>query len=202
MQYSLTPKSPERPYKGESLLCAPEEYVVIDLETTGLNPKNDSIIEFGAVHVVRDTVVDTFSRLVNPNRRINYFITQLTGITNEMLSSEEDISLILPEFLEFVGDRIVMGHNVNFDVNFVYENCHRVISKPFRNDFIDTMRLSRRLFPEHKHHKLSDLIERFCVGESVEHRALGDAMQTNECFIYMKRYMQENDISFESLEAP
>ena len=192
-------KSPERPHKGESLLCAPDEYIVIDLETTGLNPVTDSIIEFGAVHVVNDTVVDTFSKLVNPDRPISYFITQLTGITNEMLCYEEGIELILPEFMEFVGDRIVLGHNVNFDVNFVYENCKRVLSRPFVNDFIDTMRLSRRLFPEYRHHKLSDLIERFGVGESVEHRALGDAHQTNECFIYMKRYMHKNDISFESL---
>lgn len=201
MQYTTTPKSPERPYKGSSLLCAPTEYVVIDLETTGLNPKNDSIIEFGAVHVVNDNIVDTFSRLVNPKRRINYFITQLTGITNEMLMYEENIETVLPEFLEFVGNRIVMGHNVNFDVNFVYENCHRVINRPFRNDFVDTVRLSRRLYPEHKHHRLQDLVERFGVGDVVEHRALGDAKQTHECFLHMKRYMQNNDISFESLDS-
>lgn len=137
--------------------------------------------------------------LVNPGYEIDDFITELTGITNGMLASAPTIADVLPGFLTFVSDSVVIGHNVNFDINFIYDTCSSVLNKSFSNDFIDTMRLSRRLFPQEHHHRLCDLIERFGIGDAVEHRALADVEQTHRCYLYMKQYMEANAITAESL---
>lgn len=189
----------DRTRKGESLLTLPTTYTVVDLETTGLDPRWNDIIEFGAMRVENDVVLDRYSALVNPGYEIDDFITELTGITNEMLASAPAVADVLPGFLNFVGDTVVVGHNVNFDINFIYDTCIRVFSKSFPNDFVDTMRLSRRLFPQERHHRLCDLIERFGTGDVVEHRALADVEQTNRCYLNIKRYMEENFITAESL---
>jgi len=190
---------PDRLDKGESLLALPLSYTVIDLETTGLDPQWNDIIECGAMHVVDGVITDKYGQLVNPGYEIDEFITELTGITNEMLSTAPAIDEVLPGFIDFVGDAIIVGHNVNFDVNFIYDNCVGILKKGFTNDFVDTMRLSRRLFPQERHHRLCDLIERFGIGNAVEHRALADVEQTNRCFQYMRRHMEENGISVESI---
>lgn len=192
-------EKPNREGKGESLLALPATYTVVDLETTGLDPQWNDIIEFGAMRVVNGEVVEKYARLVNPGYEIDEFITELTGITNDMLSTAPGIEEVLPGFLAFVGDSIIVGHNVNFDVNFIFDNCTGVLKKPFTNDFIDTMRLSRRLFPEERHHRLCDLVERFGIGDAVEHRALSDVEQTNRCFLYMEEHMKSNGISIESI---
>lgn len=173
--------------------------MVIDIETTGLDPHWNDIIELAAIRVKDGTIVDRFSSLVNPGYEVDDFITELTGITNEMLAAAFNIKMILPQFVDFIGNSVIVGHNVNFDVNFIYDSCVSELGKTFDNDFIDTMRLSRRLFPQHRHHRLCDLIERFNIGTSVEHRALADVMQTNQCYEYIKRYMIENSISVSSL---
>lgn len=125
------------------------------------------------------------------------FITELTGITNDMLSVAPSIDTVLPSFLEFIGHSIIVAHNANFDVNFLYDACTSQI--PFSNDFIDTMRLSRRLFPQERHHRLGDLTGRFGIVGDIEHRALSDVLKTQACYEYMKRYMHDNSISCESL---
>lgn len=137
-------KKTSREQKGESLLALPDQYIVVDLETTGLDPLWNDIIEFGAVRVAAGSIVNRFSSLVNPGYEIDEFITELTGITNEMLSSAPVIADVLLDFLNFIGDNVVVGHNVNFDVNFIYDNCVSTLNRPFPNNFIDTMRLSRR----------------------------------------------------------
>ena len=109
-----------RPEKGLSLIELPSDYVLLDLETTGLNPAGDSIIEIGAIKVKEYDIVDTFEAFVKPPHPISYFITDLTGITNEMVKDAGSIETVLPEFLRFVGSSLVMGHNVNFDINFLY----------------------------------------------------------------------------------
>ena len=169
----------DRAEKGKSLLILPTTYTVVDLETTGLDPQWNEIIEFGAMRVENGTVLDRYSALVNPGYEIDDFITELTGITNEMLASAPIVADVLPKFLNFVGDSVVVGHNVNFDINFIYDTCASVLKKSFSNDFVDTMR--------------------FNIGDAVEHRALADVEQTNRCYLYMKQYMEENAISIESL---
>ena len=197
--FSGSSEKADRTLKGRSLLALPISYTVVDLETTGLDPQCDDIIEFGAMRVENGIVIDKYTALVNPGYEIDDFIIELTGITNEMLASSPPVVNVLPDFLNFVGDSIVVGHNVNFDINFIYDTCMSVCNQPFSNDFIDTMRLSRRLFPQERHHRLCDLVERFTTGGVVEHRALADVEQTNQCYLYMKRHMEEDSITVESL---
>ncbi len=189
-----------RAEKGKNLLDLPTTYTVVDLETTGLDPQWNDIIEFGAMRIVDGAITDKFTQLVNPGYEIDDFITELTGITNEMLASSPAVADVLPAFLDFVGDSLIIGHNVNFDINFIYDVCVHELGKPFTNDFVDTMRLSRRLFPQERHHRLCDLIERFNIGDAVEHRALADVEQTSRCYLYMKGYMESNGITIGSLQ--
>jgi len=116
-----------------------------------------------------------------------------------MLITALAIESVLPELLSFVGDNILIGHNINFDINFIYDNCEEILNKPFTNDFVDTMRLSRRLFPLERHHRLTDLVERFGIDSGIEHRALSDVNHTYRCYLYMKQFTKDNDISPASL---
>ena len=119
----------EKPHrnKGRSLLIFPSEYVVIDIETTGLSPECDYIIELSAIKIKDNNIINTFSALIKPDEAlyededsnecyVNDFITNLTGITNEMLEDAPHISDVLEQFLSFVGNNIIVGHNVNFDI--------------------------------------------------------------------------------------
>ena len=189
----------ERTAKGKSLLDALENYVVLDLETTGLDPHWDSIIEIAAARVEGGVIVDSFQSLINPKFEIDEFITELTGITNDMLSTAPLLPDVLPRFVEFVGSAVIVGHNVNFDINFLYDKCTDLLQSAFVNNFIDTMRVSRRLFKEEAHHRLSDLIKRFGSGDDVEHRAWPDVLHTFHCYEYMKRHAADNQIDLPSL---
>lgn len=115
------PRNDKRPLKGNSLLDFPNDYVVLDIETTGLDPDYDDIIEISAMKCVADEPIDAFSTLIKAPFGVSDFITDFTGITNEMLADAPAISDIFPQFLEFLSDNIIIGHNVNFDVNFLYD---------------------------------------------------------------------------------
>lgn len=182
----------ERPHKGQSLLIAADDYICLDLETTGVSPYSCSIIEIGAVKVVDGKEVDRYTQLIDPQCALNPFITNLTGITNAMLDGQPTAERVLPDFFQWVGrDALIVGHNVNFDVNFLYDHGMRVMGTPFANDFVDTMRISRTLYPRERHHRLLDLIQRFDIADTEEHRALSDALQTVECYEYMKSALMQ-----------
>jgi DNA polymerase-3 subunit epsilon len=183
--------------KGKSLIEFPNEYVVIDIETTGLSPEYDSIIELSALKVKDNNVVGTFTSLVNPGFKIDPFITELTGITNEMLRDANKIEKVLPDFISFIGDLLLVGHNVNFDINFIYDNCIEVLKKPLKNNFIDTMRISRRILKELPHHRLSDLATFYNVSYDGAHRALNDCKITQECFVKLQESILQKYSSLE-----
>lgn len=165
-------------HRGEEVA----DYVVLDLETTGLDPLEDRIIEIGAARVRGGEVVDTWNSLVRPPMPISGFITELTGITDEMVSDAPDEAEAVPRLLDFIGEDVVMGHNVTFDLRFLRQAAARLGLPPVRSDYVDTLRLSQRLCPDMPHHRLSDLIERFHIGEIVAHRALSDVLQTKACY--------------------
>ncbi len=179
-----------RAYKGLSTLNFPKDYVVIDIETTGLSPICDSIIELSALKIEDYKVVDKFSSLVNPGFKINAFIEQLTGITNEMLYSASPIEEVLPSFIDFVGERHIVGHNVNFDINFIYDACIKVLNKPFSNNFTDTLRLSKKVLKDLPHHRLADLSEHYNICYEGAHRALVDCQITQQCFLKLYEEIQ------------
>ena len=177
-----------REFKGKSLISFPESYTVIDLETTGLSPEWDSIIEVSAIKICNGKIVDQFSSLANTSYgiKLDSFISELTGISQEMIDEAPVIDSVLPKYIDFIGSDIVIGHNVNFDINFLYDKSMEYMRVPFSNDYIDTMRLSRRIHPEFSHHRLSDLASRYELDYSGAHRSLADCRITFECFRHIK----------------
>ena len=190
----------DRAEKGSSIIAFPNDYTVIDTETTGFDLVYNSIIEVAAVRVRDGKVQDTFSSLIKPPKcyyilengaesayyYVDDHITKLTGITNEMLEEAPEVTDVLPKFVEFIGEDILVAHNANFDINFLYETMSKVIGQPLKNDFIDTMRISRKLFPASEHHRSCDLAQNCGVPYENAHRALNDSMITCSCFEKMR----------------
>lgn len=172
-----------REFKGNSIINFLDSYCAIDIETTGYSPEWNEIIELAAVKVENKKVVGTFSSLIKPDNPVDGYTEELTGITNDMLVNAPSIENGLPNFLKFVGDDLILGHNVSFDVNFIYDNCIRCGFEAFSNDFVDNLRISRKLHPELEHHRLQDIVEHYNI-ESVRnyHRALDDSFSVMLCF--------------------
>lgn len=188
-----------RPDKGKSLITFPDSYTIIDLETTGLSPSFDSIIEMSALKIRNGNVVDRFSSLTGADGYIyiDEFITSLTGITQEMIDNAPKINDVLPLYLDFIGEDIIMGHNVHFDINFLYDASIQILNFPLKNNLVDTMRLSKNFYHGEPHHRLIDLAYRFRLDYTHAHRALSD------CEITYKVYQNiKDDIikSFGSLD--
>jgi len=179
-------KKIDRVEKGKSIIDLLDNYIIFDIETTGLDSSYDEIIEIGAIRIENNKVVSKFQSLVKPNIEIDDYISELTGITNDMVKDAPKIEDVLPQFMEFVGNEILIGHNVNFDINFIYDNLYINNYKVLKNDFIDTMRLARKLLPELPHHRLIDLADYFNIDFSNNHRALRDCEITLSIYENLK----------------
>lgn len=164
--------------KGKNTLDFPGKFVVIDIETTGLDPQFDEIIEIGAIKIENGNLIDTFRSLIKPRNEIDEYITKLTGITNNMLENAPSIKDIIGEFYNFIENNIILGHNVNFDINFLYDELLKVNRVELNNDFIDTMRIGRYLLKNLNHHRLVDLANNYNITVDNGHRALNDCMIT------------------------
>lgn len=176
-----------REFKGKSIIALPTDYVVIDIETTGFSTECDDIIELAALRVNDDKIVDKFQSFVFPGRSVSDFISQLTGITNAMLTHAPSLADILPKYLSFIGDSVIIGHNVSgFDVNFIYDKAENIGASHFSNDFIDTLRIFRKLFPDIKHHRLEDMVAELKVDTTQFHRAEADCISTYESYLKLK----------------
>ena len=163
-------------------------YVVFDLETTGLSPFKDEIIEIGAVKVDKEgQIVDTFTTLVKPTQPVTEFIRNLTGISNEMLADAPSIYTALPRFNDFVGDATVIGHNVTFDIAFVQQKAKIYQDIKFLNPYIDTLTLTRKVYPGLKSYKLQDLIKEYNLKTYAAHRALADVVATQQLYELLKK---------------
>lgn len=185
---------------GSCIFKDVSDYVCVDLETTGLKPREDAIIEIGAVKVSDNAVVDTFQTFVDPGFRIPRFITELTGISTSMVFGAPAIKEALSSFLEFAGTDILVGHNIHcFDIKFLQANAQKALNLALQNDYFDTLRLARRLYSEAKHNGLAELIIRLNVAEREEHRALSDALQTVDVYNAMKRVMSERGITCDDI---
>lgn len=171
--------------KGNSVIALPTEYVCIDIETTGLEYWYYDIIELSAARVRNGIVTESFSELVKIPYKLPEFITELTGITDEMLSGGAPLSNVLPRFLAFCGDQILVGHNVCFDVKFIAYNAAQ-LGLSFMNDYIDTLRISRKLFPDKDHHRLFEVAKYCGVSQKQQHRAEADVMTTVACYEKMR----------------
>lgn len=150
------------------------DYVLVDIETTGLSPVNDEIIEIGALKVRNNVIVDTFSTLIKPSCIIPYYITNITGITNEMVEYSPDIKEVLLKFNDFVGDYTLIAHNARFDISFLRNNFLKHLDIGLNNNYIDTLVLSRRYLPNLNSHKLQTLADYFNISYNGAHRGLRD----------------------------
>lgn len=172
-----------REQKGRSLLDFPSSYSIIDVETTGLDPAKDSLIEVAALKVRDFKIIDSYSSLINPGIEIDAFISNLTGITNDQLRLAPDSEDVLRHLYTFLSDDIIVGHNVNFDINFLYDNFNQYLGIFFTNDFIDTLRLSKRYYKGVPSYKLDALAKHLNIPLSISHRALADCETTHQLYI-------------------
>lgn len=175
----------ERTFKGKCITEFPTSFVCIDIETTGLSPAYEDIIEVAAIRVENKIITDTFSETVNIHRPLPPFITALTGITDKEIRASNSYENVLTRFCSFVGGDILLGHNVNFDVNFLYDKCLDKTGILFENDFVDTLKIARKLLPQLKHHRLDDLAEYYNIPPRTLHKALGDCEMTVKCYFAM-----------------
>lgn len=150
------------------------EFIVFDIETTGLSSQNDRITEIGAVRVRRGEVLERYNTFVNPEKPIPQKIVELTGITDEMVAGARKIDEVLPEFLKFIGDRLLVAHNANFDTSFIRRAAERLHLK-FENPYLDTVAMSHYVNSELSKHKLDTLAKYFGLGDFNHHRASDDA---------------------------
>ena len=161
-----------------------EEYIAFDLETTGLSSKHDRIIEIGAVLMKDGKELDRFQSFVDPGRRLDPKTTELTGITDEMLKGAPSVEEVLPEFLEFVGNRVLVAHNSDFDTGFIRAECARQ-GIPYDLTSADTLILSQNLLPNMNKYKLNIVANALSLSEFQHHRAADDAVT---CGLLMHRF--------------
>lgn len=166
--------------------CKAPKYIVIDVETTGLSPDDDRIIEVAAVKCENDRIVDRFHSLVNPGRPIPSRVTQITGINNSDVKNAPDMNTIAPKLSEFIEDMPLVAHNANFDIKFIANSFKRAgVSKGML--YIDTLYLARIAFPDMQNHKLSTLIDEFgLLDHAQEHRAMSDVEATQRLYMICK----------------
>ena len=160
-------------------------FVAFDLETTGLRPEKDTIIEIGAVLFENGKEVKRYQSFADPHRPLDPEIVKLTGITDAMLKDAPDISQVLPEFLEFVGDRVLVAHNAGFDTSFVRSECAK-LGIEYSLTSVDTLPLARQLMPQLGRHKLDTVSKALKLPAFNHHRASDDA---NICGLIMTKFV-------------
>jgi DNA polymerase-3 subunit alpha (Gram-positive type) len=158
----------------------------VDLETTGLDPKHDKIIEIGAIRVTEGEAGSTFECFVNPYRSLEAHVISLTGITDRQLKPAEGIENVIGQFLDFAGDLPILGHHIIFDYSFLKRAA---VNKgfSFERKGIDTLKLARKFMPEDRHKNLSAACRYFGVEIKQSHRARFDAIAAHELYQAMKK---------------
>ena len=169
------------------------DYVVFDLETTGLSSTTDKIIEISAVKVSGGKVVDEFSMLVDPERPIPYGASRVNHITDDMVRGMPTIAAALPDFLDFIGSLPLVGHNIlAFDMKFLNRECMELYGRELPNECIDTMRAARACFPDMPHRRLTDLAEHYGLCTDGAHRALADCRMNQTVYERLKSELKES----------
>ncbi len=170
------------------LLEPPENCVIVDIETTGLNPLYDSIIEISALKIKNGEIAGEFSSLINPCRKIPYFITKLTGITNEMVKKGGKKEDVLKDFCAFLGFDPIVGHNIKFDLSFINKNLKNIFGGTLVNNYADTLFFAKQVYSHLSSKKLTEIAKYLNIDTKNAHRAL------NDCYItfYVLKDIQNN----------
>lgn len=179
-----------------------DSYVCIDLETTGLNPKTEKIIEIGAVRVEEHVIVEEWETFVNPERQLEERIIELTGIHDKQLMSAPTIEQVLPRLLGMIGDHVLLGHSVTFDYSFI-KRAAVGQKMSFEKEGIDTLKIARKYLPDLESRSLGALCEHYGISHSA-HRALQDARATVALYRKLAEmfYEQEESEGNKSLFRP
>ena len=175
-----------------------DSYVIFDLETTGLYAdRGDSIIEIGAVKMKNGEIIDEFNLLVNPGRKLDSKITEITGISDDMLVGKKKEKDAVIEFIDWVGDLTLVAHNAKFDISFINRAYREYDLGELKNHLIDTLGLSRYLESNHRYHNLATLVKRYNIewDEDNHHRASYDAKGTALIFYKMLNKLELNNIT-------
>ena len=178
---------------GEEDFSFDGEYVAFDLETTGLSSLHDTIIEIGAAIMKGNEVLSTFQTFVDPHRPLQPKIVDLTGINDQMLAGQPDISEAMPKFLEYVGSRPLCAHNADFDIGFVTAACEK-LGLPFHPTYVDTLILAQTLMPELGKYKLNIVADALSLPDFNHHRASDDAITCGYLLMRFFKMMQEQGL--------
>lgn len=159
------------------------DYILFDLETTGLYSASDAIIEISALKVKDGEIIDEFSTLINPGMHIPFEASCVNGIVDDMVKDSPKIEEALKGFVAFVGNSVLMGHNIKrFDLPFIQRDAVRCFGKQLSNDYVDTLYVAQRYLPELDSHSLESLADYYDISYDGAHRALAD------CHINKKVY--------------
>lgn len=171
------------------------DFIVFDTETTGAKAGYSRMTEIGAYRVKNGAIIEEFQTLVNPEKPIPVYITQLTGISNEMVRNAPKFSEIMPDLLKFLGDSILVAHNAGFDMTFLnYEIGQVYAERKLINANLCTVRLSRKLLPDLRNHRLHTIAEHYSIPIYNRHRAAGDALATAQIFVNFLKLLNEKGI--------
>ncbi|MCR5680828.1 MAG: PolC-type DNA polymerase III, partial [Clostridiales bacterium] len=170
-----------------------DEFAVFDLETTGLSAASNKITEIGAVILKNGEILDRFNTFVNPGVHIPENITELTGITDEMVADAPPIGEALKDFYAFIGNRMLVAHNASFDTGFI-RTASEQNGMDFQNPYLDTVAMSRYMNPELKNHRLDTLAKHYRLGDFNHHRACDDAEMLARIFASMVERLKEDGI--------
>lgn len=184
--------------KGASLLIIPHDYTVVDVETTGYDPRYDEIIEVGCIKYRNFQETARFQTLIQPPKNrlgeyVDSFIESYTGITNQMLETAPPFVDVANDLCNFLSGELIVGHNVNFDINFLYDSLI-TFDVIFDNGFVDTLRLARRLLPNLKSYRLEDLDEYFGLNAE-HHRSIKDCETTHQVLLKFAQIVSEQNIN-------
>lgn len=179
--------------KGKSRMAFPEDYCVVDIETTGLAPETCEIIEIAAVRYRNGEKAAVFSTFVKPVSPIPAFITEMTGINDAMVENAPDIAEAVLDFYNFVGNDMIMGYNVNFDFNFLYDNLLRCHGLYLRNDFVDVLRFSRKALPLLPNRRQTTVAAHYGIPVTGAHRAAKDCEICNACYLCLRAELQRQE---------
>lgn len=180
--------------KGQERPDFLSDYTMLDIETTGLSPYCDRITELGAVKVRNNQIVDQYTNLVKfpKNNQVPAFITKLNGITEEQIIAQGiPAKQAITEFREFIGDDIIIGYNVNFDLNFLYDLSQKYNLPVLNNDYVDVLRLARAYYPR-QHNRLIDCMQRAGIAQVEQHHGLADSLDTIKVYDDFNQHFTED----------
>lgn len=185
--------------KGKQRFEYVPDYVVFDLETTGTDCRNDKVVEISAVKVEDHQVVSEFSTLVNPECSIPAAASNVNGITDDMVADAPLFKDVLPEFIEFIGDLPLVGHNIHtFDLPFIYRDAEQYTEKVPSNDYVDTLPLARMCLPNREKYRLTDLADHFEITVENAHRALGDCRMNQKVYEELGKILESGTVTIKT----